>query len=114
MTYLKIYAIILDRKRDDYIMASMTSAININVDTKIKEQATSILKDLGLNMSTFINMALTQVVKRNGVPFEVVNPTPSKDMLEALAEVNEMINNPEKYPRYNNWEDLKKALLSDD
>ena len=95
-------------------MASMTSAININVDKQLKDQATAILKDLGLNMSTFINMALTQVVKRNGVPFEVVNPTPSKDMLEALAEVNEMINNPEKYPRYSNREDLKKALLSDD
>ena len=88
-------------------MASMTSAININVDKQLKDQATAILKDLGLNMSTFINMALTQVVKRNGVPFEVVNPTPSKDMLEALAEVNEMINNPEKYPRYSNREDLK-------
>ena len=95
-------------------MASMTSPININVDTQIKEEATNILKGLGLNMSTFINMALTQVVKRNGVPFEVVNPTPSKDMLEALAEVNEMINNPEKYPRYSNREDLKKSLLSDD
>lgn len=95
-------------------MANITSAININVDTQLKEEATTILKGLGLNMSTFINMALTQVVKRNGVPFEVVNPKPSKDMLEALAEVNEMINNPEKYPRYNNWEDLKKALLSDD
>ena len=95
-------------------MASMTSAININVDSKLKDEATGILKGLGLNMSTFINMALAQVVKRNGVPFEVVNPTPSKDMLEALAEVNEMINNPEKYPRYSNREDLKKALLSDD
>lgn len=95
-------------------MASMTSAININVDTKIKEEATSILKGLGLNMSTFINMALAQVVKRNGVPFEVVNPTPSKDLLEALAEVSEMINNPVKYPRYKNWEDLKESLLSDD
>jgi DNA-damage-inducible protein J len=95
-------------------MASMTSAININVDAQVKEEATAILKDLGLNMSTFINMALTQVVKRNGVPFEVVNPTPSKDMIEALAEANEMINNPQKYPRYRNREDLKKALLSDD
>ena len=95
-------------------MASMTSAININVDKQLKDQATAILKDLGLNMSTFINMALTQVVKRNGVPFEVTNPTPSKELLEALAEADEMINNPEKYPRYNNWEDLKKALLSDD
>lgn len=95
-------------------MASMTSAININVDTKLKDEATSILKDLGLNMSTFINMALTQVVKRNGVPFEVTNPTPNKELLEALKEVEEMINNPEKYPRYDNWKDLKKALLSDE
>lgn len=95
-------------------MASLVSAINVNVDTKIKEEATTILKDLGLNMSTFINMALTQVVKRNGVPFEVVNPTPSKELLEAFAEIEEMRNNPDKYPRYSNREDLKKALLSDE
>lgn len=95
-------------------MASLTSAINVNVDSKIKEEATNILKDLGLNMSTFINMALTQVVKRNGVPFEVVNPEPSKELLEALKEVKEMTNNPDKYTRYSNSEELKKALLRDD
>ena len=61
-------------------MGSLTSAINVNVDTKIKDQATAILKDLGLNMSTFINIALTQVVKRDGIPFEIVNPKPSKSI----------------------------------
>ncbi len=45
-------------------MGNMTSAININVDKNLKEEATSILKGLGLNMSTFINMALIRVVKR--------------------------------------------------
>lgn len=95
-------------------MASMTSAININVDTKIKREATAILKELGLNMSTFINMALIQVIKRNGVPFEVENPTPSKDLLEAFEEIPEMLSNPQKYPRYKNREDLERALLSDD
>lgn len=59
-------------------MTNMTSAININIDTHLKEEATAILKELGLNMSTFINMALTQVVKRNGVPFEITNPKPVK------------------------------------
>ncbi len=54
------------------------------------------------------------LIKKNNVPFKIVNPTPSKEMLEALKEVNEMINNPEKYPRYNNRKDLKKALLSDE
>ena len=95
-------------------MANLTSVINVNVDSRIKKDASNILKDLGLNMSTFINMALIQVVKRNGLPFEVVNPKSDKDMLKALSEVNEMINNPEKYPRYSNREDLKKALLSND
>ena len=38
------------------------------------------------------------------------NSIPSNDM----HEVNEMINNPKKYPRYSNREELKKALLSDD
>ena len=95
-------------------MANLTSVINVNVDSRIKKDASNILKDLGLNMSTFINMALIQVVKRNGLPFEVVNPKPDKDMIEALSEVNKIINNPEKYPRYSNREDLKKALLSND
>lgn len=95
-------------------MASMMSAININVDAGLKKEATAILKRLGLNMSTFINMALVQVIQNDGVPFPVVNSKPSKDLLEALEEVNEMIHNPEKYPRYNNWKDLKEALLSDD
>ena len=95
-------------------MANLTSAININVEKQVKEKATSILKDLGLNMSTFINMALVQVIKRNGVPFEIVNPAPSKDLKEALEEVNDMINKPEQYKRYSNWKDLKKDLLNDD
>ena len=83
-------------------MANITSAINVNVDSKVKDEATAILKDLGLNMSTAINMFLVQVVKREGIPFEVTNPKPSKDTLEALEEVKEIINDPNKYPRYTN------------
>ena len=95
-------------------MANLTTALNVNVDAKNKEAATNILKSLGLNMSTAINMFLAQIVKRDGIPFEVVNPKPNKDMLEALKEAEEIIKNPDKYPGYTNREDLKKALLSDD
>ena len=38
---------------------------------------------------------------------------PSKELEEALKEIPEMMNNPEKYPRYNNWKDLREALLKD-
>ncbi len=95
-------------------MASLTSTINVQVDAKIKKEATEILKGLGLNMSTFINMTLIQVVKRNDIPFKIENPKPSKELLEALKEGEEMLKHPENYPSYNNWKDLEKALLDEE
>ena len=95
-------------------MANLTSAINIQVDSETKKQATAVLSDLGWSMSTAINLFLRQVIKRDGLPFEVVNPKPNPDMIEAIKEMEDMIKNPDKYPRYTNREDLKNSLLSDD
>ena len=94
-------------------MANLTSAINIQVDSDTKKQATDILNNLGLSMSTAINIFLKQVIKRDGIPFEIVNNKPNEEMLKAVQEVKEMISRPNDYPRYTNREDLKKALLSD-
>ncbi len=55
-------------------MESLTSAISVQVDTKDKEIANEILKNLGLNMSTFVNMAIKQLLYTNGLPFEVKSP----------------------------------------
>ena len=96
-------------------MNNLTSAINVQVDANDKKQVTNILKDLGLNMSTLINMTLKQVIKRNGLPFEVRNPRPSKELLEALEESDtiEQEYKDGKRKGYNNIDDLKKALLDD-
>ena len=37
----------------------------------LKENANHILEKLGLNMSTYINMALNQLVIQEGIPFQV-------------------------------------------
>ena len=95
-------------------MGNLTSAINIQVDSETKREATNILNDLGLSMSTAINLFLRQIIKTDGLPFEVRNPKPSRNLIKALKEVEEMINNPDKYPSYSNREELKNALLSDD
>ena len=96
-------------------MANLTTAINVNVDSKVKEAATDILKDLGLNMSTFINMALVQVVKRNGVPFEVVNPTPTTELEKALKEsaLIETEYQEGKRKGYNNINEMMRSILDD-
>lgn len=97
-------------------METLTSAINVQVDKQDKEQATNILKDLGLNMSTAINMFVKQIIKEDGIPFEIKNPKPSKELLEALREGEQIIQDLESGKRkgYNNidklFEDLENGL----
>ena len=95
-------------------MESLTTAISVQVDRKDKELATGILSNLGLNMSTYVNMAIKQLINKDGVPFEVVNPRPSKELLEALQELDYMEKHPDEYKSYSEIDELKKDLLSDD
>jgi len=44
------------------------------VDASLKEQAESILSQLGMPMSSAINIFLNQIVLRRGLPFEVALP----------------------------------------
>ena len=93
-------------------MEALTSAISVQVDTHDKEVANSILKNLGLNMSTFVNMAIKQLIYRNGLPFEARNPKPSRELLEALQEGEDILSGKVKAKSYHNMyemlEDLKK------
>ena len=95
-------------------MASLTSPINVVVDSNTKEEATNILKDLGLSMSTAINLFLRQVIKNNGLPFEVKNKNIDQELLKALKEAEDIINNKIKTQSYDNRKDLKEALLSNE
>lgn len=66
-------------------MESKTSAINIQIDSTVKKEATIVLTELGLSMSSAINLFLKQVVKRNGIPFEVTNVSPNKKILDVVC-----------------------------
>lgn len=79
--------------------------INVNVDSEVKQEAANILSQLGLNMSTAINMFLVQVIQKRGIPFEIISQnavTHSKKRMEVydLSEENSMIeveSNNQKY-----------------
>ena len=55
-------------------MANLTSVINVNVPTEVKEESNNIFNNLGLNMSTAINMFLKRGIYERGIPFEVKEP----------------------------------------
>lgn len=98
------------RRERGVVMESLTTVISVQVDRQDKELATGILSNLGLNMSTYVNMAIKQLINRDGVPFDVVNPRPSRELLEALQEGEDILKGKIKAKSYTNMHDLLKDL----
>ncbi len=93
---------------------SNTTNLNVRVDSTLKKESDMLFKDLGLNMSTAINMFLTQCVKTSSIPFNISEPKPSKQLKRALKEAERIAKHPERYKSYDNIDDLFKDLDSDD
>ena len=55
-----------------------------------------------------------KIVKRDGIPFEITNPKPSKETIQALKEAEDIISGKVKTKGYRDMTELRKALLSDD
>lgn len=66
-----------------------TSNINIRVDTKVKEQAEALFNELGLNMSSALNLFLRHSIRYGGIPFEVRLVQPNDETRTAIDDVNE-------------------------
>lgn len=47
------------------------NVISVEVDSEILKKATDILDSLGIDIDTYINMALVELIKRNGIPFDI-------------------------------------------
>ena len=86
-----------------------TVPTQIRIDETVKAQATSLFNDLGMDMSSAVNIFLRQCLLRGGLPFTVEVPNYSQKTLEALAEAKR-ISCDEAVASYDNLADLKKAL----
>lgn len=49
-----------------------TKNVSIRMDEEIKKQAEELFEELGLNMSTAINMFIRQTLNQGGIPFKIV------------------------------------------
>lgn len=94
-------------------MANLTSVINVNVPTEVKEEASNLFNSLGLNMSTAINMFLKRAIYERGIPFEV-KQLPSKELLESVQELNDMENEKANFKKYYNVTEMFEAILNEE
>lgn len=83
---------------------------NISIDPKLKEAAMTLFSEFGLDLSTAITLFLQQSVREQKIPFEIRLEVPNKETREALAELEEMKNDKEKYKRYSSFKDILEEL----
>ncbi len=89
------------------------TTINISVDEKIKDEAQELFESMGLNMSTAINVFLTQSVAENRIPFEIKQKIPNDTTLAAIEEVEDMIKH-KTGETFNSFNEFLSDLNSDD
>ncbi len=60
-------------------MPSNIPATTIRIEPEVKKEATVILDELGLSMSTAVNAFLRELVREGGMPFEMKVKTSASD-----------------------------------
>lgn len=91
-------------------MATIPTQIRIDADTK--QQATVLFNQLGLDMSSAVNLFLRQCIMRGGLPFVVEVPQYNQSVLDAMAEAKKISRDPNA-PGFMSMEELKAALESE-
>lgn len=67
-----------------------TIPTQIRIDEELKAQAVELFSQLGLDMSSAMNIFLKQCVMRGGLPFAVEVPQYKTEVLEAMTEARKI------------------------
>ncbi|MEE1246119.1 MAG: type II toxin-antitoxin system RelB/DinJ family antitoxin [Acutalibacteraceae bacterium] len=92
-------------------MSKVSTNISIDAETKVKAQV--MLADLGLDLSTAVNIFLKQMLYEGGIPFSITREVPNKLTLEAMKEAQEMLRSPEKYKKYDSVDSMMEDILGE-
>ena len=64
----------------------MTTNLNIRIDKDIKDQAEGIFNELGINMTTAVNIFMRAAIREHGMPFELKLDVPNEVTVASIEE----------------------------
>ena len=83
--------------------------MSIRTEKEIKDQADQIFNELGLNMTSAINIFLRAAIREKGLPFALKLDVPNEVTVAAIEE-GKRIASDNSVKGYFNMDDLKAAL----
>ena len=86
-----------------------TTNFSVRMDSDIKKQCEAMYGELGINLTTAINVFLRQSLRVGGFPFDVRIEQPNKETMAAMLEAERISRDP-SVKRYSDVEEALKAL----
>ena len=95
------------------VIAVAKVSTNITIDADVKEKAQELFEELGLDLSTAINILFKQSIMGNAIPFDDEREIPNAVTIAAMQETEEMIKSPEKYKRYTDIDEMMRDIFDE-
>ena len=86
-----------------------TTNFSVRMDSDIKKQCEILYGELGVNLTTAINVFLRQSLRAGGFPFDVRMEQPNKETIAAMLEAERIARDP-SVKRYSDVEEALRAL----
>lgn len=86
-----------------------TTNFSVRMDRDIKKQCEAMYGELGINLTTAINVFLRQSLRVGGFPFDVRLDQPNKETMAAMLEAEHIARDP-SVKRYSDVEEALRAL----
>ena len=86
-----------------------TTNFSVRMDSDIKKECEALYGELGINLTTAINVFLRQSLRAGGFPFDVRLEQPNKETIVALLEAERISRDP-SVERYSDVEEALKEL----
>lgn len=86
-----------------------TTNFSVRMDSDIKKQCETMYGELGINLTTAINVFLRKSLSVGGFPFDVRIDQPNKETIVAMLEAERLAHDPSA-KRYSDVEEALKVL----
>lgn len=93
-------------------VAKNTTNLTIRLDSDLKKDCEALYAELGMSLSTAINVFLRQSLRKGGLPFDArLDDQPNRTTIEAMLEAERIAKDP-TVKGYNDLNELFKDLKS--
>ena len=85
-------------------------SLTIKLDNETKKEFNEFCEEIGINMTTAINMFIKKVIREQRIPFELSLNKPNLETLQAIQESEDILSGRKKVKSFNSVEELFEDL----